>query len=348
MHLSLPKSFFVPISYVDKDTLNIIILNDINFTKRKDITIGISLPIGGGELRWPKDREALEKYATQKGVTLKFAANANTSDNQYSEVKKLIDQGIDVLILTPVDLSASADIVELAHKAGIKVVAYDRLIENADLDLYVSYDNVAIGELQGRYLIQKAPKGNYIILSGAPTDNNSKLIKDGAMEFIQPLANISDIKIVTEESVDNWDPKIAYRIVKNSLATNNNKIDAILAPNDAIAGAAIQALSEQGLAGKIPVTGQDAELSALKRIVEGTQSMTVFADIREEAKTAIDIATKLAKGEYINSTKLINNGKTDVHSILIAPTSVDRSNLNELLIKSGYLSPNDIYKIYVK
>ncbi|SHJ96279.1 D-xylose transport system substrate-binding protein [Clostridium cavendishii DSM 21758] len=354
MYLSIPNDFFVPIYYIEKNILdinNLMLLENSNYAinlikKRNDITIGISLPKGGGEARWPKDKAALERYATEQGVTLKFTDSATTAAEQYLEVEKLISQGIDVLILVPVDLSAAANIVEMAHKSGIKVVAYDRLIKNADLDLYVSYDNVAIGELQGRYLIQKVPKGNYIILSGSPSDNNSKLIKDGAMEFIRPLANIRDINIVTDEAVDNWNPDIAYKIVKDSLVTNNNKINAILAPNDAIACAVIKALEEQGLAGKIPVTGQDAELSAVKRIVAGTQAMTVFADIREEAKTAIDAATKLARGQYITTTNMINNGKIDVPSILIRPILVDRNNINDTLIKSGYLKLNEVYDIY--
>lgn len=353
MYVSIPSDFFVPIYYVEEDILNIkkiVILQTSNsgndFTKRKELVIGVSLPVGGGENRWPKDKESLEKYAKEKGVMLKMAVNANTVAEQTEEVENLISQGIDVLILSPVDLSVAATLVENAHNAGIKVVAYDRLIVNTDLDLYVSFNNVTIGELQGRFLVQNVPKGNYIILSGGPTDNNSKLVKEGAMEYIKPLAIIKDINIVTEKAVDNWDPKIAFKIVKDSLIANKNKVDAILSPNDAIAGAVIEALTEQGLAGKVVVTGQDAELSAIQRIVQRTQSMTVFADIREEAKTAIDAAIKLAKGEKspINST--INNGKIDLPSILLTPILVDKNNINQVIINSGYLKQNEVYNIY--
>ena len=311
--------------------------------KRKDLVIGISLPAGGGEARWSNDKDAMEKRAREKGVILKFADYAHNAAEQASQVENLISQGIGVLIIAPIDLSAAAELVKKAHKAGIKVLAYDRLIVNSDLDLFVSYNNINLGELQGRFLAHKVPKGNYIILSGAPTDNNSKLNKEGAMEYIKPLVTINDIKIVTDEAVDNWDPKIAYKIVKNSLIANKNKVDAILAPNDAIAGAVIQALKEQGLAGKVAVTGQDAELDAVKRIIDGTQSMTVFSDIREEADTAIDAAIQLATGEPISTNATVNNGKINVPSILIRPVAVDKSNINEVLINSGYYQPSEVY-----
>lgn len=354
MYLSIPNVFFVPVYYIKEDIINIKkvdLLQEYNshsdFTnktiKRKNLVIGVSLPAGGGEARWANDKQAMEKRAREKNIMLKFQADANTPAEQASQVENLISQGIDILILAPVDLLAAANLVEKAHKAGIKVVAYDRLIKNSDLDLFVSYNNVNIGELQGRFLTLKVPKGNYIILSGGPTDYNSKLIKEGAMEYIKPLVTINNVKIVTDEEVDNWDPKIAYKIVKDSLIANNNNIDAILAPNDAIAGAVIQALKEQCLAGKVAVTGQDAELSAVKRIIEGTQSMTVFADIREEAATAIDAAINLATGEPIDINATINNGKIDVPSILITPISVDKNNVYEVLVKSGYYEPSQIY-----
>ena len=144
--------------------------------------------------------------------------------------------------MAPTDSLTAANMVEKAHKAGIKVIAYDRIIKNSDIDLYIAFDSTRVGELQGQFLIENVPKGNYIILSGDPDDNNAKLLKEGAMKYIKPLVNKGDIKIVTEQAVDNWDPKNAFKIVEDSLIANKNKIDAILAPNDAIAGAAIEAL----------------------------------------------------------------------------------------------------------
>lgn len=352
MYLSVPDIFFVPV-YYDKDDIlhleKILIWQEYNYdisfknklANRKDLVIGVSLPTQR-EDRWVRDKETMENYAKEKGVILKIE-NADTDvAKQALQVENLISLGIDILILGPTDSSAAVAMIKKAHSAGIKVIAYDRLIENSDLDLYVSFDNTKIGELQGRFLTQKVPKGNYIILSGDPKDNNSKLLKEGAMEYIGPLAAKRDIKIVTDKAVDNWEPKNAFSIVKHSLIENNNKIDAILAPNDATAGAAIEALETQGLAGKIPVTGQDADLAAAQRIVQGTQAMTVFKDTRQLSKMAINSAIKLAKGEALE----INDTVVNVASIILGPTVVDRNNINEVLIASGYLKPSEVYKMY--
>ena len=167
------------------------------------------------------------------------------------------------------------------------------------------------------------------------------------MGYIRPLVDKRDIKIVADEVVDNWDPKIAFKIVEDALIANKNEIDAILAPNDAIAGEAIKALEAQGLAGKVAVTGQDADLDAAQRIVQGTQLMTVFKDTRDEAKTAIDVAIKLANGETIDVNGYVNNGKIDVPSILITPIAVYKNNIDSVLIDSGYLKKGDVYKVLI-
>ena len=195
--------------------------------------------------------------------------------------------------MAPVDSLTAATMVEKAHKAGIKVLAFDRIIKNSDLDLYISFNSTRVGQLKAQFLIKQVPKGNYIIMSD-PEDDNAKLFKEGATDYIKPLVDKGDIKIVTEQAVDNWDPKNAFKIVEDSLIANENKIDAILAPNDNIAGAVIQALQAKGLADKIPGAGQDGDLVAFQRIVQGTQLMTVIKDVRELCKAAIDAAIKLA------------------------------------------------------
>ena len=308
----------------------------------KDTVIGISLPTQREE-RWVRDRDVMEGYAQGKGIAVNVKVADTDVAQQASQVEELISEGINVLILAPTDSEAAADMVEKANKAGIKVISYDRLIKNSDVDLYITFDSLRVGELQGRFLIENAPKGNYIILSGDPDDNNAKLLKEGAMKYIKPLVNKGDIKIVTEQAVDNWDPKNAFNIVRDSLIANNNKIDAILAPNDAIAGAAIEALSAKGLAGKVPITGQDADLAAAQRIVQGTQSMTVFKDTRELGKAAIDAAIKIANGEAIDINDTVNNGKINVPSILMSPILVNKYNIDKILIDSGYLNKKDVY-----
>ncbi|MEQ8156692.1 MAG: substrate-binding domain-containing protein [Clostridiaceae bacterium] len=338
--------YFIPAYFIEKDIFNI--KNAPTLQKRnsntKALTIGVSFP---DQIvpRWKRDRDIMEEYAKTLGVTLKIENAKSDAAKQAAQIDTLISQGINALILLPVDLSAAAELVQKAHKAGIKVVDYDRLIQNSDVDIYISFNGLKVGELQAQYLIKAVPRGNYIIMSGDPRDMNSKLFKDGAMEYIMPLASSGDIKIVADKEVNNWDPKIAYKIVEEALIANNNNIDAVLAPNDAIAGASIEALKAKGLAGKVPVTGQDADLDAVRRIIEGTQLMTVFKDYREEAKISIDIAIKLARGEPIYVYDYIANGKFNVPSVLLSPKAVDKNNIREVLIDSGFYTISEVYNI---
>jgi D-xylose transport system substrate-binding protein len=182
------------------------------------------------------------------------------------------------------------------------------------------------------------------VLAGSPTDNNATLFKEGAMKFIKPKADTGEIKIVMEQAIKDWQPIEAMKIVENALMANDNKIDAILAPNDGTAGGVIQALAAQKLDGKVPVTGQDAELSGAQRIVEGSQSMTVFKDTRKLAVSAIEAAVKLAENKEPGANGKVNNGKIDVPSILLTPVTVDKNNIDKELIESGYLKKEDVYK----
>jgi D-xylose transport system substrate-binding protein len=307
------------------------------------VKIGLSLPTQREE-RWVKDKEKMEAEAKKLGIELIVTvADANMSE-QITQVESLIAKNIDVLILAPHDAAAAATLVEKANKKKIPVISYDRLITNTDkLDVYLSFDNVEVGRLQGKFITELVPKGNYIIMSGAPTDNNAKLFKQGAMEFIQPLIDKGDIKVVAEQAVDNWEPQNAQKIVEAALAKTKD-VQAILAPNDGTAGGAIQALKTQGLAGKVPVTGQDAELAAARRIVAGEQSMTIFKDTRLLGEKAVELANQLAKGEKITTNGEVDNGKIKVPSVLLKPYSVDKASVDELLIGSGYLKKEDVYK----
>lgn len=354
MHLSIPDVFFVPVRYAKENILNmkkIAILQECNClcnfinktTKRKEIVIGISIPTQKTET-WIRMKEYMEKYAELKGVNVKIENAEFDTAKQASQVDDLISQGIDILILTPVDSVGAADIVEKAHEAGIKVIAYDRLIKYSDLDLLVNFNSLRIGELQGKYITEKVPKGNYIIMTGDPRDDNVKLITEGRMEYITPLIHKRDIKIVADKAVLNWDPKLAYKIIEDYLATNQNKINAILAPNDDTAGAVIQALEAQELAGKVAVTGMDGELSAIRRIVQGTQAMTVLKDIRELVKASINAAIKLANDEAIDVDGTVNNGKIDVPVIFVTPITVDEANIDSVIIDSGYYTKEQVYK----
>jgi D-xylose transport system substrate-binding protein len=339
MYQLIPNSFAVPIIYVNSEIIEIQINTP---SERKPVVIGISLP-NQRIPRWIRDKEFMEQYADQRRAVTKIA-NANYDvDLQKKQVDELISQNIDVLIIAPLDAVAAADYVKKAKDAGVKVISYDGLIKDTDLDLFISFDGTQVGELQGKYLTQTVPRGNYIILSGDPNDPTSKLYKDGAMEYIQPLVNRGDINIVTDKPVINWYSENAYKIVKDSLIQNNNKINAILSPTDDIAEGAIRALEEEGLAGKVVVTGQDGTVDAIKRIINGTQSMTVLKDTRKLGKIAIDSAIKLANEQPVESNTAVYNGKIDVPSIIISPELVTRNNISTAIINSGFLKSEEVY-----
>jgi len=311
----------------------------------KAFTIGLSLPTQREE-RWVRDKNTMEAYAKEQGVRLLVQVSDADQAMQTAQVETLIAQGIDVLILAPHDASASASLVSKAEDEGIPVISYDRLITNSkDVDVYISFDNVKVGELQGKYFVDHVPNGSsIIIMSGAPTDNNAKLFKQGAMKFIQPKVDAGQYNVVADQAVDNWLPTNALAIVENALTSAGNDVQGILAPNDGTAGGAIVALEAQGLAGKVVVTGQDAEAAAAKRIaVEGTQSMTIFKDTRELGKAAIDTAIKMGKGEELPINGKVDNGVTQVPSILLTPFVVTKDNLDKVLIESGYLSKEAVY-----
>ena len=310
-----------------------------------DIKVGLSLPTQREE-RWVKDKQVMEAEAKKAGIDLRVQVTDNDAAKQVAQCENLISQGVKVLILAPHDASSAAVIIDKAAKAGIKVISYDRLVTNSTLDYYyLSFDNVKVGELQGEFITKKVPKGSYIVLAGSPTDNNAKLFREGAMKFIKPLADKGDIKIVMDQFVKDWQPSEAQKLCEQALTANQNKVDAVLAPNDGTAGGCIQAMAAQGLAGKVPITGQDAELAGAIRIVQGTQSMTIFKDTRELGKRAVQMALELAQGKPIETHgQVVNNGKKDVPSVLLTPFIVTKDNLDEMLIKSGYLAREKVYK----
>lgn len=305
------------------------------------LRVGVSAPTQREE-RWVRDVEKLREEARARGVDLRLQISDNDAARQLAQCENLLAQEVDVLILAPHDAAAAGVVVDRAHAFGVPVIAYDRLVTNADVDLYVSFDNVKVGELQGEFLAARVPKGRYVILSGAPTDNNAKLFKDGAMQHIRPLIERGDVTVVLEQPVKDWQPAEAMKLTEDALTASGQRVDAVLAPNDGTAGGVIQALSLAGLAGKVPVTGQDAELSAAKRVLDGTQSMTVYKDTRALATAAIAAAEVFARGGRPETNGAVPNGRIDVPAILLPSVVVTRENAVEVLAGSGYLSREDL------
>ena len=292
------------------------------------------------EDRWYKDKEAFEKKVLELGGEVKTLAANGVDSVQIKQAELLIAEGVDVLVVVPHNAEVSAEIVDKAHKANVKVVSYDRLIKNADVDYYISYDNKKVGQLQAQEILKKQKKGNFAYIGGAETDNNAVLFREGAMEVLQPYIDKGDIKLVFDKYTDEWQPEIAETNMKQALKENNNNIQAVIAANDGTAGGVINAL--QAIGKTIPVSGQDAEITGLKRILAGSQTMTVYKPIQVIAEDAAAIAMKAGKNEKIDTTATVNNGKNDVPSILLDPVTVTKSNIDETVIKDKFITEDEL------
>lgn len=307
------------------------------------VTIGLSMATLQEE-RWQRDRDFFVAKAKELGAEVKVQSADLDDAKQVAQAENLISQGVDVLVVIPNNASASAAIVEKAKAANIPVIAYDRLITNSDVDLYISFDNVRVGEMQAEAIVKLVPKGNYALIEGADTDNNAHLFKQGHMNVLKPYIDRGDIRIVYDQWTKDWQPNNALKNMENALTANNNRIDAVIAANDGTAGGVVQALAAQGLAGKVPVSGQDAELAALRRIVQGTQTMTVYKPVKKLAEKAAELAVALAKGQTVQADQKLNNGKIDVPSILLEPIAVTKDNIDQTVVADGFHKKEDIYK----
>ncbi|MDX8360958.1 D-xylose ABC transporter substrate-binding protein [Cytobacillus sp. IB215316] len=310
--------------------------------EEKKLKIGFSMDTLLEE-RWLRDRDRFKEAVEALGAEVEIFASNGDDALQISQAEKLISLGIDILVVVPHNAESTAMIVEKAHLAGIKVLSYDRLVKNAKLDLYVSYDNEQVGELQAKAITSLVPKGKYVYIGGAETDNNAHLFRKGAFNVLKPFIDRGDITIVYDQWTKDWLPENAYENMKAALIANNNQIDAVIAANDATAGAVIQALAEQGLLGKIPVSGQDAELAAVQRIVDGTQTMTVYKPIIDLTQKAAELAVKLAEGQVVDVQTTINNGKFEVPSVLLSPIAVNKHNIDETIIADDFHSIEEVY-----
>ncbi|MFS0671747.1 D-xylose ABC transporter substrate-binding protein [Ornithinibacillus sp. 179-J 7C1 HS] len=307
-----------------------------------EIKIGFSMDTLEEE-RWAKDRDLFREELEALGAEVEIMVANENAAVQLSQIETMISNGTDLLVVVPYYTETAAAVVEKAHSAGIKVVSYDRIIKNANVDLYVSFDNEKVGELQAEVITDLVPKGNYVYIGGSVTDNNAILIKKGVFNVLQPYIDRGDIKVVYDQWTENWTPENAYQNMLAALEANQNQIDAVIAANDGTAGGAIKALEEKGLAGKIPVAGQDADLAAVQRIVEGTQTMTAYKPIRNLAKKAAEIAVAMARGEAFETNRKINNGKIEVPSVLLSPIEVNQNNIDETIIADGFHTREEVY-----
>src|SRR5688572_8289674 len=308
------------------------------------IKIGFSMATLEEE-RWVRDKEAFEAHCKKLQVECVVTVANKRADKQANDVDTMLTQGVNVLVIAPHDATQAAAMVDKAKAKGVPVISYDRLINSDKIDLYISHQVPVIGRKMAEYALQKVPKGNYVMVYGASTDNNALIMKKEQLAVLKPAIDSGKIKIVADNFTPDWKPEEALKMAENALTQNSDNIDAFIVSNDGMAGGVVSALERKGLAGKILVTGQDAALDGLQRIAQGTQTMTVYKPIIPLASQAVEAAIKLAKKEPLSTTPFRNEtiGK-EIPAILLEVTVVDKDNLMSTVIKDGYAKYEDVYK----
>ncbi|MBK1697383.1 D-xylose ABC transporter substrate-binding protein [Rhodovibrio salinarum] len=299
-----------------------------------DLTIGVSWS-NFQEERWKRDENAMKQAIEAAGATYISTDAQSQSSKQLTDVENLIARGADALIILAWDSDAIIPAVQSARNQGIPVVGYDRLIEHPEA-FYISYDNREVGRQQALAVLNVQPTGNYVFIKGAQTDPNADILHKGQMDVMGELIETGKIKVVGEQYTDGWAPSVAQENMEQILTRTNNEVDAVVASNDGTAGGAISALASQGMAGSVPVSGQDADHAALNRIARGTQTISVFKDARELGRQAAEVAIKLAKGTALSEipdTRQWSNGPREVEMTarLLKPIPVTRANLDIVL-----------------
>ena len=307
-------------------------------TKNDVCTIGLSFDSFVIE-RWTRDRDVFVSTANELGAEVNVQSAGGDVTNQIAQIKYFIEIGVDAIVVITADSVALADSIKEAKNKGIPVICYDRLVKNANTDLYISFDNEAVGKQMAQAICDKVPDGGTIVeIMGPESDYNVAQVMRG----FDHICTTHTMNISLKYNCSNWKPELAYDFV-NAHFDEISKADAIMCGNDALAGEAIHALAERGYAGKILVTGQDGDLEACQRLVEGTQLVTVYKPVEKLARLAAECAVKLAKGQQLEYTGTFFDGSHDIPYIAIMPSAVVRENLDSVIIESGFHLREEVY-----
>ncbi|WP_022760997.1 sugar ABC transporter substrate-binding protein [Butyrivibrio sp. AD3002] len=316
-----------------------------NVTKKKDnnkIQIGMTFDSFVIE-RWQRDRDVFVSMAKELGAEVNIQnANGDISE-QKKQIEYFIKKGMDVIVIVCIDSMAVKANIQKAKESGIKVIAYDRLISDSNVDFYISFDNEKVGQMMGQALVdQGLTDGKVLMVCGPHSDNNVPMVGKGFKEIMQENGN----EIIDTFYADGWKAELATDYMEKNMSSVI-ECDAIMCGNDDLASRVVTALSEKRLAGKKLVVGQDADLEACQRIVEGTQLMTVYKPIEKLAQAAAEIAVKMAKGEEVTTQSgqisTISDGTYEIPCVKIDPVSVTAENMDEVIIKSGFHLKEDVY-----
>ena len=305
------------------------------------------------EERWQREIGMFADYFKKAGVDFVSSTAGYDTNKQIAQCENYISQGVDLLIITPTDADATAVIADSAKKAGVPIIVYDQPMNSKNVSYLVTFDAVETGSLIAQYTMRGAPSGNYVILYGDQANMNAQNIKIGDWQVLGDAIKSKKIHVVMEQWVKSWDPNVALSFVENALTANKNDIQAVVAPNDGTAGGVVQALAAQGLAGKVPVAGQDADLAACQRVVEGTQAMTVYKNLIKLNTATCQIAMALLNkkdpqasvdkelGEW---TAFKLKSGDDVPMFKPRQIAVTKDNMMKEIVKTGFHKFDDVYR----
>ena len=307
-------------------------------TKSEVCKIGLSFDSFVIE-RWTRDRDVFVSTANELGAEVNVQSAGGDANVQISQIKYFIEIGVDAIVIITADAAALTDVLKEAKGKGIPVICYDRLVVNAGADLYISFDNESVGKQMAQAICDNVPDGGSIVeIMGPESDYNVAQVMRG----FDSVCEEHSMNVFLKFNCDSWKPELAYDFVNehfDEIAT----ADAIMCGNDALAGEAIHALAERGYAGKIFVTGQDGELEACQRIVEGTQLVTVYKPVEKLARLAAECAVKMAAGQSLGETDVFYDGSKDIPYIAIEPSAVTRENIDAVIIDSGFHLREEVY-----
>lgn len=293
--------------------------------------------------RWYIDEKLFKDKIKELGGECIVEMPYGDPDEQVRLGKKLIAEGVKVLVIVPTDAKKAALVVAAAKEANIPVIAYDRLIDTKDLSFFISYNNAQVGHLQAKYALGKVPMGNYLLINGPVSDNNAIVFRDEQFKVLKPAIESKKINVIGDFVLDSWSEIEAMMKLDEFLSTSSLKPDVIIAANDAIANGALQALPPN-LVGKVLITGQDAEMNAVKNIISGHQSMTIYKPIKPLAYGAAECAMKLARGEKITGTVKIKHNGVELDAIQLVPVVVDKANFKATVVKDGHVTLSEELK----
>jgi D-xylose transport system substrate-binding protein len=309
----------------------------------KDKTIAVSWKTFQEE-RWKTDEAAIKAVVEAAGDKYISTDAQGSAQKQAADIEGLITQKVDVILVVAFDSDAILPSFKAASDAGVKMVSYDVLVEDPNA-LYITFDNVGVGRLMAKEILKAKPEGNYAFIKGDKGDPNATFLFQGITEVLKEAVDGGKIKNVCETFTDGWKPDNAQKNMEQCLTSNDNKVDAVVSENDGMASGVVAALDAQGLAGSVPVSGQDGDKAALNRVALGTQTVSVWKDSRALGKAAAEVAVQIAEGADVTTLPGVgkfNKGKNgvEVNAILLTPDPITKDNLNDV-IDAGWISKEE-------